>query len=174
MKLTFLHRNLIYLRRNTCFLILSRHTEFCKADRTTWKINVARHQYDTERTKNRAGSQPQTAVSPFLGLVSTAQQTERLCRKIPAHSVLKPCHELKHSQNHAMSHVTERARSPSVTFMSYQENLEWTKPTLGTWAKPECAGILRQSLSVRCAIMTSPKTGGNNCLRLRPPLFLQS
>ena len=43
--------------------------------------------------------------------------------------------------------------------MSYKENLEWTKPTLGTWAKPECEGILRQSLSVRCAKMTSPQKG---------------
>ena len=89
-----------------------------------------------------------------------AQRTERLCRKIPAHSVSKPCHELKHSQNHATSRVTERARVQ----VSHKENLGWAKPIL---EKPECAGILRQSLcSLR--LINEPHKGRNSCLRLRP------
>ena len=35
--------------------IQSRHIEFCKADHTTWKLTLQRHQHGTERTQNRAG-----------------------------------------------------------------------------------------------------------------------
>ena len=59
------------------------------------KINFARQQHDTERNQNRAGLWPSTAVSPFLWLISTAQQTEKLCWKLPAHSDLSPDIELQ-------------------------------------------------------------------------------
>ena len=39
-----------------------------------------------QRTANTTPKEPKT-VSPLLWLISTAQQTEKLCWKLPAHSV---------------------------------------------------------------------------------------
>ena len=59
------------------------------------KINFVRQQHDTEINQNRAGLWLSTAVSPFLWLISTAQQTKKLCWKLPAHSDLCPDIELQ-------------------------------------------------------------------------------
>ena len=93
-------------------------------------------QHDTEINQNRAGLWPTTAVSPFLWLISTAQQTKKLCWKLPAHSDLSPDIELQLAKKiqvgqtnlkpNSLWHI--RLRSFAVHVCSFRnDNSSWNR-----------------------------------------------
>ena len=72
-----------------------------------------------------------------------AQRTERLCRKIPAHSVSKAWHWAQTLTESRYITCAREGKSPSVTLTSYfqsahKENVGWTKPT---WTYLECVCV---------------------------------
>jgi len=114
---------------------MSRHTEFCKADCTTWKLTLQDINTTPKEPKTERGRSRRQLFRAFWG--SSVRRNEQrgsavkyrtLCFK--ALTWTQTLTESRHITCH------REDKSPSVTLMSHKENIGWTKPTLETWAKP--------------------------------------
>ena len=85
---------------------------------------------------NRAGLQPQTAVSLFLELISTAQQDGENAVKIPVHSVKSP--KRGRTPTKSRHHVSWKGRESKcrVDVSQSQRQDGQNQPYKETWTKP--------------------------------------
>ena len=148
------------------------------------KINFVRHQHDTERTKTERGRSRRQLFRPFWGSSVWRNEQRGSTVKFPTQALTESRHNTCHRED----------KSPSVTLMSHKENIGWAKPCknerhigsikdlrpprnnkltfqLQRTFKTECAGILHQSLSVCCAVLTSPQKGETAVYGYDPALF---
>ena len=72
---------------------MDRHTEFCKADRTTWKLTLQDINTTPKELKTERGRSRRQLFRPFKGL-SVRRNERRLCRKNS-----RTCHE-KEADHH--------------------------------------------------------------------------
>ena len=108
------------------------HTEFCKADRTTWKLTLQVINTTPKEPKTERGRSRRQLFRHFCCSSVRRNEQRRSALKFPQHSQFRiPDTELKHSQNHSISRVRERARAQ----VSCLWCLGWTKTNLRNMGK---------------------------------------